>query len=145
SHGYQGAIAWLADLLGHILLETGKPVPSEKMEGLVLVDELDLHLHPRWQATLIPALKALFPRLQFIATTHSAMLLPGLEQDEVLVLRQDEEGNVYVSPAPTSPAWLTGSEIFDAFFDKKGKPAKGPASRRKQQRASKAAARPKRK
>ena len=96
------------------------------MEGLVLVDELDLHLHPRWQATLVPALKAVFPRLQFIATTHSAMLLPGLDQDEVLVLRLNEEGHVYVAPAPASPSWLTGSEIFDAFFDRKGKPAVPP-------------------
>ncbi|WNG50095.1 AAA family ATPase [Archangium minus] len=151
SHGYQGAIAWLADLIGHILLEAGKPVPPEKMEGLVLVDELDLHLHPRWQAALVPALKTVFPRLQFVATTHSAMLLPGLEQEEVLVLRLDEEGNVYVAQAPASPSWLTGSEIFDAFFDRKGKPAKGPAPRQKppapekKQRPPKAAGRTKRK
>jgi hypothetical protein len=152
SQGYQGAIAWLADLIGHILLEAGRPVPPEKMEGLVLIDELDLHLHPRWQAALIPALKTVFPRLQFIATTHSAMTLPGLEQDEVLVLRQDEEGNVYVAQAPASPSWLTGSEIFDAFFDRKGAPPKASASRRnkppapeKKQRARKTAAGTKRK
>ncbi|HYO55424.1 AAA family ATPase [Archangium sp.] len=151
SHGYQGAIAWLADLIGYILLEAGRPVPPEKMEGLVLIDELDLHLHPRWQAALVPALKTIFPQLQFVATTHSAMLLPGLEQDEVLVLRQDEDGNVAVTPAPTSPSWLTGSELFDVFFDRKDKPPRSPASRRKQPapekkpRAPRAAARTKRK
>lgn len=151
SHGYQGAIAWLADLVGHILLEAGRAVPPEKMEGLVLVDELDLHLHPRWQTTLVPALKAVFPRLQFVATTHSAMLLPGLDQDEVLVLRLDEDGNVYVAPAPASPSWLTGSELFDAFFDRKGKPVRGQAPRgkrpagKKQPARKKTAARTKRK
>ena len=154
SHGYQSSIAWLADLIGHLLLEAGKPVAPEKMEGLVLVDELDLHLHPRWQTALVPALKRIFPRLQFIATTHSAMLLPGLEQDEVLVLRQEEDGNVDVAPAPASPSWLTGSELFDVFFDKKGKPLRGsrsPAPRKKQpapqkkQPAAKKAARTKRK
>lgn len=142
SHGYQSAIAWLADLLGHILLEAGKPVPPEKMEGLVLVDELDLHLHPRWQTALVPALKAIFPRLQFIATSHSAMLLPGLEQDEVFVLRQDEDGNVDISPAPASPSWLTSGELFDAFFDKKGKPPRGgrsPAPEKKPRPPRKAA------
>ncbi|PTL81941.1 AAA family ATPase [Vitiosangium sp. GDMCC 1.1324] len=150
SHGYQGAIAWLADLIGHILLEAGRPVPPEKMEGLVLVDELDLHLHPRWQTSLVPALKSVFPRLQFIATTHSAMLLPGLDKDEVLVLRLDEEGNVYVAEAPASPSWLTGSEIFDAFFDRKGKPGTAPPRGKqpapeKKPRTGKAPARTKRK
>jgi hypothetical protein len=136
SRGYQGAIAWLADLIGHVLLEAGKPVAPERMEGLVLVDELDLHLHPHWQTTLIGTLKSIFPRLQFIATTHSAMLLPGLEQDEVFVLRQDEQGHVYVSPAPNTPAFLTGSELFDAFFDRKGKPAQGPAASRRPARSA---------
>lgn len=130
SRGYQGAIAWLADLIGHILLEAGKPVPPGKMEGLVLVDELDLHLHPSWQSTLVPALKAVFPLLQFVATTHSSMLLPGLEQEEVIVLRQNDEGHVYASPAHTTPGFLTGSELLDAFFDKKGKPARTAAAGR---------------
>jgi len=147
SNGYQGAIAWLSDLIGHILLEAGKPVAPERMEGLVLIDELDLHMHPRWQATLVPALKAVFPKLQFIATTHSAMLLPGLEQEEVLVLRQDEEGSIYVTPAPTNPSWLNGSQIFEAFFDREGKPGrtKKAAPAKKQRAAKKAPARAKRK
>lgn len=117
SKGYQGTIAWVADLVGQILLDTKKPIAPGKMEGLVLVDELDLHLHPTWQAALIPALKKTFPRLQFVGTTHSAMLLPGLAQDEILLLRQDEEGSVHVEPAPESPALMTGSEILDTFFD----------------------------
>lgn len=54
SHGYQGAIAWLADVVGHVLWEASAAglsveIEPEDMEGLVLVDELDLHLHPRWQ------------------------------------------------------------------------------------------------
>lgn len=149
SHGYQGAIAWLADLIGHLLLEAGKPVPPEKMEGLVLVDELDLHLHPSWQGALIPALKRVFPRLQFIVTTHSAALLPGLSRDEVLVLRQDEEGNVHVTEAPLSPERMTGSEILNAFFAGEGTPARSPAPRKpapgKKPEKRKAAPRTKRK
>jgi len=96
SHGYQAAIAWLADVIGHILWEAsaaGGPIDlkPEQMEGLVLVDELDLHLHPRWQRGLIPALKQTFPRLQFVVTTHSPMLLAGLRPDQVVVLEVDEQ------------------------------------------------------
>jgi hypothetical protein len=116
SRGYQGTIAWVADLVGHLLLEAKGSLKPEQMEGLVLIDELDLHLHPKWQATLIPALKRTFPRLQFIATTHSAMLLPGLAQEEILLLRQNDDGDVDVQPAPDSPALMTASEIFDSFF-----------------------------
>ena len=71
SHGYQGTMAWIADLVGQIFLEAKSPVPAKEMEGIVLIDEIDLHLHPSWQVELIPALKQVFPRIQFIATTHS--------------------------------------------------------------------------
>lgn len=117
SQGYQSVIAWLSDLVGQILLEAGEPVEAAEMEGTVLVDEIDVHLHPTWQVRLIPALKHVFPRLQFIATTHSPMVLPALSADEVWLLTQDSEGSVMAGPAARSPALLTGSELYDAFFE----------------------------
>lgn len=117
SQGYQTLIAWLADVVGQILLEAKEPIEAADMEGTVLVDEIDLHLHPTWQLRLIPALKKVFPRLQFIATTHSAMVLPALSSDEVYVLSQNEHGSVVATPAAQSPALMTGSELFDAFFE----------------------------
>jgi hypothetical protein len=117
SQGYQSIIAWLADLVGQILLEAGEPVEAKDMEGTVLVDEIDLHLHPTWQVRLIPALKQVFPRLQFIATTHSPMVLPGLVAEEIILLSQDAEGSVVATPSTQSPALLTGSELYGAFFE----------------------------
>lgn len=117
SQGYKTLIAWLADVVGQILLEAGEPVDAAEMEGLVLIDEIDVHLHPTWQLRLIPALKQVFPRLQFIATTHSAMVLPALAAEEVILLSQDEQGSVVARPSSHSPALLTGSELFDAFFE----------------------------
>ncbi|HET7500861.1 MAG TPA: AAA family ATPase, partial [Kofleriaceae bacterium] len=60
------------------------------MEGIVLVDELDLHLHPTWQTEIVAGLKATFPRMQFIVTTHSPLVLAGCRADEVWRLKQDE-------------------------------------------------------
>lgn len=121
SHGYQSTIAWIADLVGHVMWEADKqPVPAAEMEGLVLVDELDLHLHPRWQVGLVQALKRTFPRLQFIVTTHSPMLLPSLEADEVVRLAQDEEGNVVWRAPGRSPKLMTGSDLYETFFDLPG-------------------------
>jgi len=116
SHGYQATISWIADLIGQMFWEAGKPVKLEDMEGLVLIDEIDLHLHPLWQVGLISALKAAFPRVQFIATTHSPMMLTGLEADEIIILDQDNEGNIKVVEPNRSPDLMTGSELLDVFF-----------------------------
>jgi hypothetical protein len=118
SQGYQSIMAWVADLVGQVWWEGKKQViPLEELEGICLVDELDLHLHPVWQTGLVRALKSAFPKIQFIATTHSPMVLPGLNQNEVIRLVQDEEGNVVARPAKESPALMTGSELYRSFFD----------------------------
>ena len=117
SQGYQGMIAWVADVIGHQFWEIDGEVRISDMEGLVLIDELDLFLHPKWQVGLIRALKATFPRMQFVVTTHSPMLLVGCERDEVCILREDNHGNVQVEEAPAAPALMSGSEIYKVFFD----------------------------
>ncbi|KFA91041.1 hypothetical protein Q664_24635 [Archangium violaceum Cb vi76] len=116
SQGYQSTIAWVADIIGQMFWENGGPIPLSEMEGLVLIDEIDLHLHPKWQLGLIPTLKRVFPKLQFIVTTHSPMILPGLSREEVVILGTDKEGNVIAHESPESPSLLTGSEIYRTFF-----------------------------
>jgi predicted ATP-binding protein involved in virulence len=54
--------------------------------GVVLIDELDLHLHPNWQKNIVRSLKTAFPNVQFIATTHSPFIVQSLEQDELINL-----------------------------------------------------------
>jgi hypothetical protein len=93
AHGYQSTIAWIADLVGHILLESeSNDVDPKDFQGLVLIDEIDLYLlHPKWQSQLIPALRTTFPRLQFVATTHSPVVLGALDPDEVVRLEADPQ------------------------------------------------------
>jgi len=62
----------------------------QETPGIVLVDELDLHLHPKWQRRVIHDLKATFPSLQFIATTHSPQLIGEAQPEEVRLLGGDE-------------------------------------------------------
>jgi hypothetical protein len=116
SQGYQATIAWVADLVGQMLWEAGTAMAPEDMEGLVLIDELDLHLHPSWQRVLVPALRASFPRVQFIATTHSPLLLTGLRDDEIVRLSSDEDGNIRALRGDDNPALMTGSELYDHYF-----------------------------
>ena len=87
------------------------------MEGIVLIDELDLHLHPKWQRGLARSLTATFPKMQFIVTTHSPMILPGFSADEIFHLHQDSDGNILAEPASVPPKNMSGTEIYDAFFD----------------------------
>ncbi len=62
----------------------------QKTPGIVLVDELDLHLHPKWQRRVIHDLKATFPSLQFIASTHSPQLIGEAQPEEIRLLDGDE-------------------------------------------------------
>ena len=91
SHGYQSTFAWIADLIGHVLLESKTKLDTTDMEGLVLLDEIDLYLHPAWQATFITALRRVFPKMQFVATTHSPVVLAELAPHEIVRLIVDPE------------------------------------------------------
>jgi predicted ATP-binding protein involved in virulence len=61
------------------------------MEGVVIVDEIDLLLHPRWQCTIIDDVRAIFPRMTFIVTTHNPLTLLGAREGEIFVLRRSRD------------------------------------------------------
>lgn len=58
----------------------------EQTPGIVLVDEVDLHLHPKWQRKIVPALRQTFPRVQFILTTHSPQVISTVEAENIRIL-----------------------------------------------------------
>ena len=55
-------------------------------EGIILIDEIDLHLHPQWQRRVLPALTQTFPNCQFIVTTHSPQVLSEVPGESVFIL-----------------------------------------------------------
>lgn len=61
--------------------------------GVVLIDELDLHLHPRWQRRVISDLRRTFPKIQFICTTHSPQLIGQVKSEEIILLDNREGGH----------------------------------------------------
>jgi predicted ATP-binding protein involved in virulence len=79
-------------LVGDIAQKAAKLNPQfgekvlEETSGVVLIDELDLHLHPRWQRHIIEDLRSTFPQIQFICTTHSPFLIQSLRSGEELVM-----------------------------------------------------------
>ena len=63
---------------------------SNKSKGVVLIDELDLHLHPKWQRRVIEDLRTVFPNIQFICTTHSPFLIQSLRSSDELIMLDGE-------------------------------------------------------
>lgn len=118
SHGYQSTIAWIADLIGYFLLEVEEEnVPASEIRGLVLIDELDLYLHPLWQRFIVEALRVTFPKLQFIVTTHTPVLIASLRPEEIVRLDLDPEtGDVVRIEQAEDPRLMTGTEILDRYF-----------------------------
>lgn len=88
--GYQTTLTWLTDFckrMFELYPEAENPLHEE---AVVLVDELDLHLHPKWQRDLVPTLSKIFPNVQFIVTTHSPHVLQSMADVNLYVLRRDE-------------------------------------------------------
>jgi predicted ATP-binding protein involved in virulence len=61
----------------------------EETPGIVLIDELDLHLHPKWQRRVIEDLRRIFPKVQFVASTHSPFLIQTARDGELIALGKD--------------------------------------------------------
>jgi len=85
----------------------------EAMTSLVLIDEIDLHLHPRWQIEIVETIRRLFPRTSFVATTHNPLTLLGARPGEIHVLRRSEEGRIEaiqrdIPPGARADQVLTG-------------------------------------
>lgn len=76
-------------------LEENAPRESE---GIVLIDELDLHLHPKWQRKIVADLRRTFPKIQFFATTHSPFILQSLLPKDRLIDLSEPEEDQYVHP-----------------------------------------------
>ncbi len=95
SAGFQAVLSIIANIFEWV---EGTNEPGQRMarnaEGTVLIDELDLHLHPEWQFSLREGLSRIFPNLQFIVTTHSPHLLSSAKENEVIVM-QKREDNIY--------------------------------------------------
>jgi predicted ATP-binding protein involved in virulence len=80
-------------------------------EGIVLIDEIDLHLHPQWQREVIPALLATFPKLQFIVTTHSPQVLSKVKKESVFIL----ENGKLVQDVPYTYGRNASAILFEIF------------------------------
>lgn len=91
SDGERGILAFILDLTRRFAQANPNFTdPASEAEAVVLIDEIDLHLHPKWQRLIIHNLTTTFPRCQFIATTHSPQVVASVEPDQILLLAPNE-------------------------------------------------------
>ena len=117
SQGTQSVIQCVAHLtIGHAEYYEFAADLEEK-PGVLLIDEIDAHLHPSWQRRIIPTLIRHFPRLQIFCSTHSPLMLAGLEAGQVQLLRREEDGKVSVSTIESDITGWSADEILRNFLE----------------------------
>ncbi|HEY0371267.1 MAG TPA: AAA family ATPase [Thermoanaerobaculia bacterium] len=88
SSGFQSIFSLAIDIMQASADETQL---KRYVSGIVLIDEIDAHLHPRWKMEVVGKLRAAFPYIQFIASTHEPLCLRGTTTGEIVLMRRDEE------------------------------------------------------
>lgn len=91
SDGYKAFIGWVTDLIGH-MVSVSEGQSLSDLSGIVLVDEIDLHLHPSWQRDVIARLSRAFPKFQFIMTSHSPLVAASVQSANVIVTGTGPDG-----------------------------------------------------
>lgn len=93
SDGYQSVINWVLDLLSWwFLRENGKSRwELSSLRGIVLIDEIEQHLHPKWQRAIFPRLREKFPNIQFIVATHSPLVATANPDIDVHLLNKGQQ------------------------------------------------------
>ena len=90
SLGYRSMISWMVDFMAHMVDAYPDSEDPLAEPAICLIDEIDLHLHPKWQREIVDYLSERFPRTQFIVTAHSPLVVQSATQANIVLLRQPE-------------------------------------------------------
>lgn len=146
SDGYQAVLGIVADIAYRIVILNPNTEDALRITpGVVLIDEIDLHLHPKWQKKFLKILKEIFPKIQIIATTHSPFVIQSLisNKDKLFILKDNEieeseiadyyglEDAVYSYMGVNNPRWSKYKmeefisykgfmDLYDEYMDDNG-------------------------
>lgn len=112
SSGYKSCVYILLGIIKEIEFRFKNPyIKISDFEGVILIDEIDVHLHPQWQAVFVDVLKNLLPKAQIIATTHSPSMIQCALPNEIIPLALDKNNNIYIKNLNTSEYGFQGWTI----------------------------------
>jgi predicted ATP-binding protein involved in virulence len=112
SDGERGTLAMVLDLTRRLAQANPKlDDPAREAEAIALIDEIDLHLHPKWQRQIVGNLTAAFPKCQFITTTHSPQIIGEVEHNRIQIMTA---GQVY---SPTHSFGVDSSRVLEEIME----------------------------
>jgi len=109
SDGEKNMIAMIGDIARRLAMANPKMQNPLEGDGIILIDELDLHLHPAWQRVIVSKLTEVFPNCQFIVTTHSPQIIGEIEYKNIQLV------NTFTTPEQS--IGLTSSEILEEIME----------------------------
>jgi hypothetical protein len=110
--GVRSTVGWLADFLMRMDIHEW-PAGADRI-GLLLLDEIDAHLHPKWQRLILPAIKQALPEVQVFATSHSPFVISSCPGARIHLLELDADGHARNRPAEDAPV---GESILATMKD----------------------------
>ena len=116
SLGYQTTLAWTIDLAWRLFSHYPKSSNPLAQPAVVLIDEIDLHLHPLWQRTIMDHLTELFPRVQFIATAHSPLMVQAAPNANLAVVQKQDNEVRIVNDPDVVKSWRVDQILTSELF-----------------------------
>jgi hypothetical protein len=121
-HGWAGTLLQrmheIRDAAARQAQESGRhaPPPVTETPALVLVDEVDAHLHPEWQQKLVGLVRKHFPNVQIVVTTHSPLIIADMEKKEIFTADRDHDGTLCILPAAHEVRGRRADQILISMF-----------------------------
>lgn len=115
--GYQSMLSWVIDFCKRMFDRYPDSDNPLHENAIVLIDEIDLHLHPQWQRDIISFLSRAFPNTQFIVTTHSPLVIQSMEDVNLYILhRKDKKVKVVRSDYSSFIGWTVEEIMKDTMM-----------------------------
>jgi predicted ATP-binding protein involved in virulence len=119
SAGYKGVITIVVDLLVRLSENQSYVERIEDFKGIVVIDEVELHLHPKWKYNFVEKLRNIFSNIQFIMTTHSPTVILGASKEAVFYKIYKEDGEVKISNQIENEGYTNNTLVSSPLFDLK--------------------------
>jgi hypothetical protein len=116
SDGYRAYIGWVCDLLYQIVTTCPPQIKLAENRGVVLVDEIDLHLHPNWQRNVIELVSKALPNMQFIFTTHSPIVAGSIAKENIFLMEVDLTGASVVRQSEERIFGLSADQVLESQY-----------------------------
>jgi predicted ATP-binding protein involved in virulence len=122
SDGYRTTLAMIMDIAARMASANPELKNPLETEGIILIDEVELHLHPGWQQTILPPLLETFPNVQFIVTTHSPQVLTTVPSSSIKAIQWDSSEQPNLMPSIEFSEGAESQQLLEDILGIKPRP-----------------------